>query len=249
MKKIICIILCLMTVMLCAACGSQTVNEEKSTADTAETMEPTEAPVQHPVDAAWFDDAVFVGDSITVMLDYYCEDTDALGKVEFFCAESLSYNNSQWDLDDPNAVHPTYRGETQLTEYCAELTESNKVFLMLGMNDIGTYGPEGTLDACKSLLKKIKSHTPDVEIYLQSVTPMMKEFEREGLTNADIDRFNALLKEYCTKSGYRYLDINSVMRDKDGALTPEYCSDPDVMGIHFTMDACALWADYLKNNV
>ena len=26
-------------------------------------------------------------------------------------------------------------------------------------------------------------------------------------------------------------------------------SDPDAQGIHFTDEACRIWADYLKNNV
>ncbi len=251
MKRLLCIILCLGIVMLFTACGTDgSADEQDNAEEVAETQEPTEAPIEHPVHAAWFDDAVFVGDSITVMLEYYCEnDPEALGKAQFYCAESLGYNNALWDLNDEYAVHPYYRGEQHLTENCAELTGATKVFIMLGMNDLETYGVDGTLDACKTLVKKILSHTPDVKIYLESVTPMLKSFEKTNLNNSVIDKFNVKLKEYCEKEKYKYLDINSIMRDKNGALTPEYCSDPEVMGIHFTTDACAKWADYLKNNV
>lgn len=250
MKRLLCIILCLGLVMLFSACGSDKPADDEENAETVETQEPTEAPIEHPVKASWFDDAVFVGDSITVMLSIvYEEDPEALGKVQFFCAESLGYNNAQWPLDDDNAVHPYYRGEQQLTENCAELTGAKKVFIMLGMNDLEGYGVDGTLDACKSLVEKIKSHTPDVKIYLESVTPMLKSYEKKGLNNAAIDQFNVKLKEFCEKDGYKYLDINSIMRDGSGALNPEYCSDPEVMGIHFTPEACAKWVDYLKNNV
>ncbi len=248
MKRLLCIILCLSMVMLFAACGADKSDQESAAVE--ETQEPTEEPIEYPVPSSWFDDAVFVGDSITVMLNLYCDnDPEALGKVQFFCAESLGYNNAQWALDDPNAVHPYYRGDQQLTENCAELTGAKKVFIMLGMNDLEGYGIDETMKACESLVNKIKSHTPDVKIYLQSVTPRLKEYEKTNLNNKIIDDFNVKLKAFCEKNQYKYLDINSIMRDETGALKPEYCSDPDVLGIHFTNEACGNWVQYLKNHV
>lgn len=246
MKKWICIALCLMMVVLCTACGSNKKDEDSAQADA---QEPTEE-YEHPVSASWFDDAVFVGDSITLKLEYYCENnTTALGEAEFFCAGSLGYNNALWDIDDDNAVHPYYRGEVQLTENCAQLTESTKVFIMLGMNDIGLYGVDGTADACKQLVDRIKTHTPDVKIYMQSVTPILKGFEGGEWSNANIDKFNTWLKQFCDENGYKYMDINSIMRDESGYLCDDYCSDPEAMGVHFTDAACAMWVDHLKNHV
>lgn len=241
-----------MTVALCAACSPKEEESDggKTDGDTTVTEEPTEEEIEHPVSASWFDDAVFVGDSITLKLSYYCENNpDALGKAEFFCAGSLGYNSALWEIDDPNAVHPYYRGEIQLTENCAELTGAEKVFIMLGMNDIGLYGVDGAGDACKQLVDRILSHTPDVKIYLQSTTPILTGFEVGDLNNANIDKFNVWLKQFCEDNGYKYLDINSVMRDDNGYLRDDYCSDPTAMGIHFTDAACALWVDYLKNHV
>ena len=243
MKKLLCICMCLILAAVCVACG-----EEKETAP-AETQAPTEE-FEHPVASSWFDDAVFVGDSITLKLSYYCENyPSSLGNAEFFCAGSLGYANALWELDDPEAVHPYYRGDITLTEYCAEKTGASKVFILLGMNDIGLYGVDGTAEACRKLVDKIKSHTPNVRFYMQSTTPMLESFQDETLNNQSIDQFNVWLKQYCEENGYRYLDINSIMRDEKGNLKPEYCSDPEAMGIHFTDEACALWVDYLKNHV
>jgi len=252
MKKIICILLCLAMVVFCAACGEEKKDDSsaKSDGDVVETEAPTEEEIEHPVSADWFNDAVFVGDSITLKLSYYCENNpSALGEAEFFCAGSLGYNSALWDIDDPNAVHPYYRGEVQLTEYCAEKTESDKVFIMLGMNDIGMYGVDGAAQACKELVNRILSHTPDVKIYMESTTPMLAAFEYGDLNNSNVDKFNEWLKQFCEENGYKYMDINSIMRDETGALKYEYCSDPDAMGIHFTDSACAMWVDYLKNHV
>ena len=247
MKKIVCLLLCLMMAAICCACGE---DKDGSASSEAQAQVPTEEEILHPVSASGFDDAVCVGDRITLKLNYYCEDDPAaLGDAEFFCSGSLGFQNALWDLDDPNAVHPYYRGEMVLTENCAAATDSSKVFILLGMNDIGLYGVKGTQEGCEKLVAKIKAKSPDVKIYLQSVTPMLSAFEYEDYTNVNIDVFNAWLKEYCEKNGYRYLDINSIMRDENGALKEEYCSDPEAMGIHFTDAACALWVDYLKNHV
>jgi len=39
------------------------------------------------------------------------------------------------------------------------------------------------------------------------------------------------------------------MKDEKGNLIPEYCSDPEAMGIHFSDDGCKVWVEYLKQNV
>ena len=91
--------------------------------------------------------------------------------------------------------------------------------------------------------------SPDVEIYIQSVTPMLENMQLKDLNNKSIDEFNIKLKAEAEKLGYKYLDVASVMKDEKGNLIPEYCSDPEAMGIHFSDDGCKVWVEYLKQNV
>lgn len=247
-------ILLLCTAILLSACG-----EKATSVEPTETESPVYATTasgkrivekEGPVDASWFDDAVIVGDSITLKLSYYCEEhSDALSKVQFFCAGSLSYNNALWDIDDESAVHPVYAGETVLTEECAAKTGASKVFIMLGMNDLGVYGAEGALDAAKELTENILSHSPDVSIYIESTTPIAEGCEVGDLNNENIREFDKLLQSFCAENGYMYLDLYSLFQDEKGYLKNEYCSDSDGMGIHFTDTACNMWAEYLKENV
>lgn len=203
-----------------------------------------------PVDAAWFDDAVFVGDSVTLKLSYYCDNNpDALGNAQFFCAGSLGYTSALWDIDHENAVHPYYKGEVQLAENCAVVTGASKVFVMLGMNDVGLYGVDGAMESAEALIGKIKKNSPDAVIYIQSVTPILMGKESDSLNNEKIRAFNEELKEYCDKNGYKYLDIYGLLADENGYLPAEYCGDVDAMGIHFNDVSCGMWVDYLKENV
>ena len=53
----------------------------------------------------------------------------------------------------------------------------------------------------------------------------------------------------CEQNGYTYLDVASVMKDSEGNLKREYCSDPDNMGVHFTDEGCKVWIDYLRTHI
>ena len=68
-------------------------------------------------------------------------------------------------------------------------------------------------------------------------------------TNENLDIYNAGLKDMCEQNGYTYLDVASVMKDDEGNLKREYCSDPDNMGVHFTDEGCKVWIDYLRTHV
>ena len=165
------------------------------------------------------------------------------------CADSLSYHNAQWDLNDENAVHPTIQGETVLAETAAEITGSSKIFILMGINDIDTYGVEDTMASMKEFIRKVLSHSPNVEIYLQSTTPMIPAKETDILNNVLIRQFDEELELYCNENGYHYLDVYHRMCDENGALRADYCVDPEDDGIHFTYDATIVWVNYLRSAV
>ena len=239
--------------MLLSGCKS-VIDAQRATEAPTETaaVPATEASrydATSPKSAEWFNDAVFVGDSVTLKLSYYCAaHPEALGSAEFFCAGSLGYTNALWDLNDPEAVHPYYQGETHLAEDCAVLTGKHHVFIMLGMNDIGLYGTQGALDSCKTLVSRIAEKSPDALIYIQSVTPMIESAQMETFNNALVQEFDGMLKTYCEQNKYKYLDVFSALADTNGNLPDNLCSDPDSMGLHFNDTSCEMWANYLKNN-
>ena len=244
------IVLILCTALLLAGCGD---NKADSATENA-TQDVTEADTYgydttSPKSAEWFDNAVFVGDSVTLKLSYYCESNpDALGEAAFFCGGNLGYTNALWDIDDPSAVHPYYQGEIHLAEDCAKATGKDNVFIMLGMNDIGLYGVDGAMESCKTVISHLAEKSPNAHIYNQSVTPMIEKAQVDSFNNTLVKEFDGKLKEFCETNHYKYLDVFSALADENGNLPEEYCSDPDDMGLHFTDSACKIWADYLKEN-
>ena len=199
------------------------------------------------VDASYFDDAAFVGDSVSLKLSYYAMSTKKLGDAQFFTAGALGVSNALWEISD-ESVHPSYQGTKMLVEDCIASSGAKKVYIMLGMNDLSVYGIEGTLENYKELASRIVAKSPDAHIIVQSMTPITdtSSVYGEGLNNDVIREYNENLAQFAKDNGYSFLDVASVMYDAEGThLNREYCSDPDDMGMHFTEEGCDAWIEYL----
>ncbi len=199
----------------------------------------------------YFDDAAFVGDSVSLKLKYYCNSNGSLGNAKFFTAGSLGVANALWNVSD-ESVHPSYQGDKMLVEDCIAASGVKKVFIMFGMNDIGIYSMDASIANYKKLIARILEKNPDCQIFVQSMTPLTKDSTRADskLNNENIKKYNGMLKNMCNENGWVFLDVASVMYDSDGKyLKDSYCSDKDSMGMHFTNEGCAAWVNYLKANV
>lgn len=208
--------------------------------------------VSDPADPSYFDDAVFIGDSVSLKLQYYVREQrrkteDCLGNAQFLTVGSFSYINALTPLSE-ESVHPSYQGTKMLLENAVAACGAKKLYIMLGMNDIAGGRYDGTLSNLTTVISRILAKTPDAVFYFQSVTPRMADSQTTKLNNEIIRTYNQRLMEYCEENGYYFVDVYSVLCNEDGDLRPAYCSDPvstGGMGIHFTDEACAVWIDYL----
>lgn len=221
----------------------------ESAAESSENSEATQS-TSGPVETSFFDDAVFIGDSVSLRLTLYCQShPGALGKAQFLTSGSLGSGNALEKVTS-DSVHPYYQGEHMSVEDGVKASGAKKVFIMLGMNDVGLYGVDDSVKNMETLIQRILDKSPDAEIYLQSMTPILTGHERKVLNNENLDKYNAKLKELAKEKGYHFADVASVMKQEDGSLKPEYCSDggEDGMGIHFTDAGAEAWIDYLLQN-
>lgn len=202
------------------------------------------------VTGSYFDDAAFVGDSVSLKLSYYAAATGKLGNAQFFTSGSLGAGNALWEVSD-ESVHPSYNGTKMLIEDCIANSGASKVYIMLGMNDIGLYGIDDTIVNYEELVSRIKEKSPSVQIVVQSMTPMTSTSNIMGssLNNDNIKVYNNRLSELCSKNGWAFVDVASVMYDAQGInLNRDFCSDPDDMGVHFTEAGCEKWIEYLSTH-
>lgn len=204
-----------------------------------DSRDPVMAPPETArVDASFFDDAVFVGDSVTLKLSYFAVSSGKLGKAQFLTRGSYGVAHAVMD-----SMLLTYQGQDMKVEDAINATGAKKVFLMLGMNDIGLYGVEDTIENWGKLIKRIKEKCPNVTIYIQSMTPIWTGGEIGDLNNVNMDAYNAKLEVFAKNEGIAFIDVAPYMKDSTGGMATRYCSDNYV---HVTDLGAAAWIRVLK---
>ena len=208
-------------------------------------------PESAPVDAGWFDDAAFVGDSVSVTLANYNSSYGTLGKAKFFCSVSLSQTNalSYQAGNERLPEYPAGSGQHPRIEDGIAASGAKKVYLMLGMNCIAS-GVDRVSQDLVTLVSKIQEKSPGIAVLIESVTPMTADSPRAdgSLNNFTIQEFNEKMKAICQEKQWYYVNVAEAVTGDQGALKAEYSGDK-AMGIHFNYDGAAAWANYLLTHV
>lgn len=121
-----------------------------------------------------------------------------------------------------------------------------KVYIMLGVNELGWSYPQVFKAKYKELISEIRKVKPNCQIYVQSIIPMTKSKSDSDkiYNNKNVAKFNQLIQEVAEEEDVTYLDVKSVLVNKDGYLPEEASTD----GVHVDKEYCQKWLKYLKNN-
>ncbi|MDD6847944.1 MAG: GDSL-type esterase/lipase family protein [Oscillospiraceae bacterium] len=242
--------------LICVNCNS-IQNTTESTAETSPTEKPKPqkpAKVKDPVEPSFFDKTVIVGDSITLGLSYYLEKQNGqgnkpLGDAFVLCNGSLGYINAKENpVGDSNCRLPVYKGKQQPIEDSVADIGAERVYILLGMNDVARADSKTLITYVKDLTDKIKKKSPKIRICLESTTPIIASKQGPYLNDKNIRKFDKELKKFAKENDYSYIDLYSVVSDDKGHLKDEYCGDPQNMGLHFNDTAQAAVIDYLINH-
>lgn len=197
----------------------------------------------------WFDGAVFVGDSVSLKLRNYVRKArkDAprlLGDAQFITIGSFAARLALQQVG-PDSYHPSINGVKLSVEDALAELGARKLYIMLGMNDVGISGTDGAVDDMMELLARIRARLPELEIYVQSVTPRLSGGppRTQQLFEYDLALNDALCA--LGDAHMHFVDVAYVMRDESGKLPRAYCSDPNDLALHLTDSACEAWTDYL----
>lgn len=203
------------------------------------SRDPVKAPPESFEGAsAYFHDAVFVGDSVSMQLSYYAAETGLLGNAQFLVRGSYSVAHAV----NSTMLMPFQEEEIELPDAIAA-TGAKKVFFLLGTNDIALHGIEKTMENWKTLIARIRANQPDLEIFLQSMPPVWTGGEKGGLNNPNINRYNEALASFAKENNCTYIDISSYLKDATGGLATVYCIDRYV---HLTEEGADVWIKVLK---
>lgn len=194
--------------------------------------ETDQEPVMYEADTSYFEDALFIGDSRTVGLHEYGD----LGGAEVIADSGMNV----YKIYEKEFM--TAAGDEKLLETVLSETQYGKVYLMLGINELG-YDFERTVSRYQELVGRIREAQPEAKIFLQANLHITKEKSEASpiYTNENIDRFNEAVEQMADNRTIFYLDVNELFDDEEGSLSKTYTVDnAHVLGKYY-----ADWVEWI----
>lgn len=221
-------------VQTAAAQADQSSQGGTGTADAQPEREGA-LPASAPVDDSWFADAAFVGDSRTEGLLLY----SGLKAGGGFAHRGLTVQSARSD----RVI--TVNGQTCTAVEALAQGSYSKVYLMLGVNELGWYNDTRYENNYAQLIDLVREAQPDAQIYLQTLIPVTAEKSASSyVNNPQILVYNEIITRLAQEKGVYLVDVWSAFAGEDGALDAEGSVD----GVHLTRPYYVKWLDYLKTH-
>ena len=235
------IVIGLLLVSLLLGCrGTGPVVEEVSATPTpTDTPVPTSTPTPtpEPITEArlssgefdgYFDDAVFIGDSLTKGFSTYIgrlrsEGENALGEAAFMGTSAMSVKNACRDINNLEITF-TYRGRAVSVTEGINAMGAKKAFILLGLNDVAFRLWTDVEGYFSQLIEAIQAKCPDTEIVIQGLFPVNTRYCRER--GVKIDHWNTfneeVLRRVCEAHQVELYDFSQMLMDEAGYLSAQY---------------------------
>ena len=219
------------------------ISYEKKETDSPWYTDPGKIPLTTEYDYQkvkedYFDDAVFIGDSRIVGMNDY----SGLTNATFFAKTGLTVYNL---LDDEFVKDPS-TGKNVSVSYMMQHYSYGKIYLMVGINELGTGGTQRFADAYKEVLKKLRKWQPDAVIYVQSIMGVSPKKDKTDpvFNNTNIRDKNCAIAKLTDGIHIFYLNIQEIYEDKNHNLAQELTFD----NVHLYAQHYDKWVKYLETH-
>ena len=183
----------------------------------------------------YFDDALFIGDSRTVGLSEYCPPLDE--RSTFYAKVSLTIYavmNKQF----------ISRGDSKISvEQALSEKEYGKIYIMLGINEMGTGTTEYFAETYSGVIDRIRELQPNALIFIQGIMHVTEKKSNTDkyFNNANIDARNEALSQLADNKTVFYMDMNEAVDDGKGNLDSSLTFDD----VHLKASSYQLWYEFL----
>ncbi len=187
----------------------------------------------------YFCDALFIGDSRTVGLSEYCEPLDE--RATFYAKISLTI----FDVMKKEFIKND-EGKKITLEEALKDKKFSKIYIMLGLNEIGTGNAEYFKNAYAEVVNRLAELQPDAIIYIQGIMHVTekKSSQDEYFNNDNINLRNAAISELADQKRIFYIDMNEALDDENGNLDESLSFDD----IHLKAASYQKWYEFLLHN-
>ena len=191
------------------------------------------------VEDDYFADAVFIGDSRTVGMFEY-------GGLEEISTFYASTGLTVYKIFDSEIVSVPGERKKISVEEALEQNSFAKIYLMIGINEMGTGTVESFLEKYQEVVNHLRELQPDAVIYLQAIMKVTAERSAQGdyITNEGIVARNEGIAGIADNEKIFFLDVNPLVCDETGGMVPDYTFD----GVHLKAKYIQIWKDFLKTH-
>lgn len=212
--------------------------QQEQPAQSAQPEQPVQVsqPVFVTADMSYFDDACFIGDSFTQGLSIYSKNPGA----DYYYSVGVSTKGiSKASFTLPGG------GTGKLWDALGQ-KQYKKVYLLLGINELGGDAPEVFAQRYGEIVKQIQAVQPEATVFIQSILhTTQNKSASSAFKNEIVNRNNEALKMLADNNKVFYIDINPLFDDETGALRSDISGD----GVHLKAPCYIEWRDYLLRNV
>ena len=197
-----------------------------------------------------FDTIPFIPEHTLQRLALFAKEPIVPGRVIFLGNSITEMGNWKKVLNDTTVINRGIGGDITygVLKRLKDITDRNpsKVFILLGINDIGKDIPVAVIAAnYLKIVKEIHGKCSQTKIYVQSVLPVnptMPHFPQHYDKEDYVLALNKLLKADAEAGDYKFVDIFHLFVDADGRLQSQYSYE----GLHLKPPAYDIWVAYLK---
>ncbi len=116
--------------------------------------------------------------------------------------------------------------------------EADFYVLMSGINNIAM-DDFGFLESYRWIIRRLKKHSPESRIIVNSMLPCMVEF----IDNKDIQSVNEELSGIADDEGAEFIDLYNAFVDGSGNVIHDYLLDD---GVHLSEEGYRVWVEELR---
>lgn len=185
----------------------------------------------------YFKDAAFLGDSRTMGISDY-----AGLEADFYCENGMTI----YKLLGEKGVTWQKTGEKVNMSEVLQQKKYGKIYIMLGMNELGYGDTEYFREHYQTVLEQIREWQPQAIIFLMANLHVSEEKNNLAteFNNININAKNAAAASLADGINVFYLDSNPYFTDENGLLKEELTFD----GVHLYANNYAEWKNFLMEH-
>lgn len=222
-------------------------NDSEKTKEPKKTKEPDKndenkddsdcvVPEREAVGDEYFEGALFIGDSRIEGFSML----SGIKNAKFYADKGLNIGQME------NKEFVKIDGKKYTVFKALEKEKYDKVYIKLGVNELGWQYYTKYITYYEALIDQIKATQPEAKIYVMEVIQVTKSKSdsNDVYTKANVDKMNGMLMDMVANKGVNYLKVNDVLTDEEGYLVADAAND----GVHLKQEYCKKWLEYIKTH-